>query len=103
MNSFIQTISIAPLQVNYYSEALPTQHEYTYCAGVSRRSATGNCELRTCPRPLRGAYDPSDESCQLNQYATHPTWIVSSMQLLLGKLFYYSSSYFNNVFLFFSR
>ena len=35
--SFIQTISIAPLQVHYYSEALPTQHGY--CAGVSRRSA----------------------------------------------------------------
>src|SRR6218665_3299549 len=34
----------------YYSGALPTQHGY--CAGVSRRSATGNCELRTCPRSL---------------------------------------------------
>src|SRR6218665_2296951 len=32
--SFIQTISIASLQVHYYSEALPTQHGY--CAGVSR-------------------------------------------------------------------
>src|SRR6218665_4136180 len=31
---FIQTISIAPLQVHFYSEALPTQHGY--CAGVSR-------------------------------------------------------------------
>ena len=30
--------------------ALPTQH--VYYAGVSRRSATGNCELRTCPRSL---------------------------------------------------
>jgi len=37
---FIETISIAPLQVHYYSQALPTQHGY--CAGVSRRSATGN-------------------------------------------------------------
>jgi len=26
----------------YYSEALQTQHGY--CAGISRRSATGNCE-----------------------------------------------------------
>jgi len=33
---FIQTISIAPLQVRFYSEALPTQHGY--CAGVSRQS-----------------------------------------------------------------
>ena len=35
--SFIQAISIAPLQVHYYSEVLPTQHEY--CVGVSCRSA----------------------------------------------------------------
>ena len=42
---FIQAISIALLQVHYYSEALPTQHGY--CVGVSRRSATGNCEWRT--------------------------------------------------------
>jgi len=34
IHSFIQAISIAPLQVHYYSETLPTQHEY--CAGVSR-------------------------------------------------------------------
>src|SRR6218665_3073058 len=42
IHSYIQTISIAPLQVHFYSEALPTQHGY--CAGVSRRSATGKCE-----------------------------------------------------------
>jgi len=46
--SFIQAISIASLQVHYYSEALPTQHGY--CAGVSRWSATGNWEWKTCPR-----------------------------------------------------
>jgi len=50
IHSFIQAISIAPLQVHYYSEALPTQHGY--CAEISRRSATGNCEWRTCPRSL---------------------------------------------------
>jgi len=49
-NLFIQAISLAPLQVHYFSEALPTQHGY--CVGVSRRSATGNCEWRTCPRSL---------------------------------------------------
>jgi len=38
IHSFIQTISIAPLQVHYYLEAPPTQHGY--CAGISRRSAT---------------------------------------------------------------
>src|SRR6218665_39703 len=31
---FIHAISIAPLQVHYHSEALPTQ--YGYCAGISR-------------------------------------------------------------------
>jgi len=35
--SFIRAISIAPLEVRYYSEALPTQHGY--CGGASRRSA----------------------------------------------------------------
>jgi len=49
---FIQAISIAPLKVHYYSEVLPTQHGY--CVRVSRRSATGNCNWRTCPRSLRG-------------------------------------------------
>src|SRR6218665_4099045 len=39
--SFIQAMSMAPLQVHYYSEALRTQHEYH--VGVSRQSATGNC------------------------------------------------------------
>ena len=42
-HSFIHAISIAPLQAQYYSEVLPTQHGY--CAGISRLSATGgNCE-----------------------------------------------------------
>src|SRR6218665_1050360 len=38
--SFIHSISIAPLQVLYYSEALPKQHRY--CVIVSRRG-TSNC------------------------------------------------------------
>jgi len=37
LHSFTQAISIAPLQVLYYSEALPSQHGY--CARIS-----GNCE-----------------------------------------------------------
>src|SRR6218665_1169027 len=40
IHSFIYAISIGPLQVRYYSKALPTQHGY--CAGVSGQSATGN-------------------------------------------------------------
>ena len=59
-NSFIQAISVAHLQVRYYSEALPTQPGY--CAGVSRLSATGNCELRTCQGPYvaaRAGFEPT--------------------------------------------
>ena len=36
MAAFIQAISIASLQVHYYSEALLTQHGY--CAGFSRHA-----------------------------------------------------------------
>jgi len=32
IHSFIQAISIVPLEVRYYSEGLPTQHGY--CVGV---------------------------------------------------------------------
>ena len=73
IHSFILDMSIAPLQVHYYSEALPTQRGY--CAGVSCRSATGNCELRTCPRSIGGSYsgmrtcDPPVERYRLNQCA----------------------------------
>jgi len=42
---FNPAISIAPLQLNYYSEALQTQH--WHCVGVSCQSATRNCEWRT--------------------------------------------------------
>jgi len=54
VHSFIQAISIAPLQVHCQSEA--------------RRSATGNCEWRTCPR----SRNPSDERRQIYQWATMP-------------------------------
>jgi len=38
IHSFILAISIAPLQVHYYSEVLPTI-QHGHCMGVSRRSA----------------------------------------------------------------
>jgi len=52
VSTLIQAISIEPLWVHYCLEALPTQHGY--CVGFSRRSATDNCELRTCPGSLCG-------------------------------------------------
>ena len=76
IHSFIHSyipFLLAPLQFHFYSEALTTQHGY--CAGVSRRSALGNCELRTCPRSLRGdfsgirTHDPPVERRPLYQCA----------------------------------
>src|SRR6218665_145719 len=52
--SFIQAIFIAPFTST--TEALLTQHGY--CVGISRQSAKGNCERRTCPRSLRGGVEP---------------------------------------------
>jgi len=81
IHSFIQFIFIAPIQVHYYSEALPTEHGY--CARISRRSATGNCEWRTIPGSLRGGYsgsrnrDSSDERRRLDQCATHAPHYIS--------------------------
>src|SRR6218665_3169914 len=49
---FISAISIAPLQVLYYSEALPTTARILYQSFTPKR--TGNCRYRTCPRSLRG-------------------------------------------------
>ena len=83
IHSFVRsTISIAPLQVHYYSEVLLTQHGY--CAGILRQSATGNCEWRTCPRSLHGwrleresNQWPFGQRRRLYQCATHaPQWSI---------------------------
>jgi len=68
---FIQTFSIVPLQVHCYSETLPTKHGY--CVGVSRRSATGNCEWRTCPRSLRAGYRAGFEPTTLRTKGVEST------------------------------
>jgi len=52
IHSFIPAISIAPLQVLYYSEVLPTTARILYRSFTPKR--TGNCMYRTCPRSLRG-------------------------------------------------
>jgi len=76
IHSFIQTISIAHLQVHCYSEALPTQDGY--CVEVSRRSPTGNCEWRIYQRSLVGVQnririrDPSDKRRRIYQWANTP-------------------------------
>src|SRR6218665_2024990 len=51
--SFIHSaISIVPLKVLYYSEALPTTAQILYRSFALKR--TGNCRQRTCPRSLHG-------------------------------------------------
>ena len=52
IHSFISAISIAPLQVLYYSEALPTTARILYRSFTPKR--TGNCRQRTCPRSVHG-------------------------------------------------
>src|SRR6218665_4182333 len=49
---FYSAHSIAPIQVLYYSEALPTIARILYRRFTPKR--TGNCRYRTCPRSLRG-------------------------------------------------
>src|SRR6218665_3331726 len=56
IHSFIQTISIAPLQVHYYPEALSTQHEY--CVGISRQSVTDNLRVKDLPRVRERVSNP---------------------------------------------
>src|SRR6218665_3400760 len=74
IHSFIPAISIAPLQVLYYSEALPTTARILYRSFTPKR--TGNCRSRTCPRFLHGGYsgnrthDPPVKSYRLNQGVT---------------------------------
>ena len=71
--SFIQAISIAPLQVHYYTEALPTQHRYY--VEVSLRSTAGNCKWRTCPRSLRGArpgFEPATLRTKGDEFTNEP-------------------------------
>src|SRR6218665_3066449 len=73
VHSFIPAISIAPLQVLYYSEALPTTARKLYRSFTPKR--TDNCRQRTCPRSLRDGqsgsrtHDPPVESNRLNQCA----------------------------------
>ena len=67
-------IYIAPLQVLYYSEALPTTARIPYRSFTPKRNATVG--KKTCPRSLHGGqsgsrtHDPPVESYRLNQVAT---------------------------------
>src|SRR6218665_3957199 len=48
IHSFIQTISIVPLQVHCYSEALLTQHGY--CVGVSTPKCHRQLRIKDLPK-----------------------------------------------------
>jgi len=86
IHSFIHDIFIAPLQVHYYSEVLPTQHRY--CAGISHRSATAcdrQLRVEDLPKvPTWGTHDPSDERRRLYQSAT-PTPVSNNNKILWRK------------------
>ena len=58
-SSFIQAISDAPLQVHYYSEALPIQHGY--CVGVCLTSKRHR-QLRVKDLPKVPAWRPEQDS-----------------------------------------
>jgi len=77
-NSFIQAISIAPLQINYYSEALLTQHARILCRSFMSK-CHGNSEWRTCPRSLYTSLY-SGERRQIYQWATTPHNWPNNMQ-----------------------
>jgi len=49
-NSFVPSVDFYSTSSSLLLEVLPAQHGY--CVRVSRRSATGNCKWRTCPRYL---------------------------------------------------
>ena len=75
--TFIPDILIASLQVHYYSEVLPTNSINTVLE-LTRWSATGNSEWRTCPRSRCGGYsgirtcDPPDAKHRTYHQATTP-------------------------------
>src|SRR6218665_3493139 len=54
-NSLILDISIAPLQVHFYSETLLTT-AFIPCRSFTHRNTEGNYEGRTCPRSLCGSW-----------------------------------------------
>jgi len=69
--SFIQAISIAPLQVHYYSEALPTQNGY--CIGVSRWSTIASEGLAQGPYVTsRTGFEPTTLRMKGNESTNEP-------------------------------
>jgi len=75
ISSFIQTISIAPLQVRYYSEVLPTQHGCVAArAGFEPTTLLSKC------------FDSTDEP-------QHPTKVIC--HLVIDHLVTYERRYIN--------
>jgi len=71
IRSFIQAISIAPLQVIYCSEALPSQHGY--CVRVSRRMPQATASEGLVPGPYGiQTHNPSDKRRWICQWPTRP-------------------------------
>ena len=80
---------------------IPIQHGDS--AGISRQSATGNCELMTCPRFLLGGYDIKHILLiyiyiydTQTIYFFHSRYIFPSLSLSLYLSLYLLLSTFNN-------
>ena len=60
MHSFIQAVSIVPLQVHFYSEAIPTQHGY--CAEFHAEAPQATASLGLAQGPYvaaRAGFEPT--------------------------------------------
>ena len=76
---FIQAISTAPLQVHYYSEALPTQ--YGYCVGVSQVT-TSEGLAQGLYLAARTGYEPATirtKGAESTNEPPRPTYYVISL------------------------
>src|SRR6218665_1899785 len=83
IHSFLPDISVAPLQVHYYS-LLRGAPDYSIdtVAELTRRSATGNCELRTCQGSYvaaRMGFEPATLRTQGTEVSTEPPRPTSTL------------------------
>src|SRR6218665_1130002 len=95
-SSPLLAISIAPLQVHYYSEALPTQHGY--CIGVSRRSAQATVSKGLAQGPYlaaRAGVEPTTQRLRvinLTNASPHPTCMYVCMSVCMYVCMYAGES-----------
>src|SRR6218665_805536 len=77
-HSLIQPISIAPLQIHYYSVVLPTQH-----VGVSLRSATGKGLSQGPYVVARAGFEPKTLWMKGNESTNEPPCPMNYFDVLM--------------------